>query len=507
MLTADLIHGLVPRLATRLALVDRDGQRTWTFAQLDRAVARVAAALRRAGVGRGQAVAVVSPNRAEVILLWLACQRLSAIFAPLDPRATPWELRRRLSLVEPSLVVVAADAASRVAEACEAAGLPARRVVFDQAGRDGYDAWRAAASRPLGGSEADAGAIGVVLFTSGSTATPRGARLPQRMLATNAFVTAAAWDLRPDDRALVTSPLWHAGGLGAFPLATWAAGGSVVIASRFHAESYWDDLLALGITATFGVPTSWQRAARAHDFGRPTGLRLPLIGGAPAPARLLIAYRQAGLPLRQGFGMTEAGINLLTATPEQARDGLPGVGWPLPGVEVAVLAPDGRPCPDDVEGDLVIGGPFVAEGYVGAPDETAAVFEGGRVRTGDLVVRRAHGFEVVGRRAQTYTTNGYLVSGAEVELALHDVADLEAVAVVAVPDAEVGEVSVAFVVPGRRDADGTASLLSRLRARLSRYKWPVAIVERDALPEASSGKIDRERLRVEAVDIARERIR
>jgi fatty-acyl-CoA synthase len=503
MSAGDLLTPSLQRHPQRRAVVDAGSGRVWTYADLDRRASQAAQVLRQRGVGRGDLVAWIAWNRGELVEALIACLRVGAALVPLNPGATPWERARHLRLTGPAVIVDGVGDRSL-------AGQSADVIVLDDTS-SGYEQRVAAMPVTRTSSDAHEDAIGAVLFTSGSTSTPRGARLPQRMLLTNAAASAHVWDLSSSTVAAVVSPLWHAGGFGAMLLPTLHAGGTVVVLPSFDAETFWPTLARHAVTTMFGVPTLWQRALDAPGIEEAArgSLTWLLCGGAPMSLRLRDRYRAFGLPLRQGLGMTEAGINLCTPTPQDADTAPLSVGRPLPGITVAIdptraaaavqgdgqatAATDAAAAPG---GELVISGPCVAARYLGASevdDETFA--PDGRVRIGDLVRRDEDGrLWVVGRRTQVYTTSGFSVSPAEVELALQESADLDAVAVVPVPDENRGEVGHAFVVARAGRHVDAERLRSALRERLSGYKVPARIDVVADLPRTPSGKIDRHAL-------------
>lgn len=496
MSVGDVLQTALRQGANRPAVVDVGRGRTWTYADLDRRAGRVLRLLRRHGVRRGDHVAWVAWNRGEFVEMLVACLRAGAALVPLNPGATPWERSRHLRLAQPTLIV-------------DGVGDPSLRdrggaLVYLDDAASGYESSLAEASDDDGSGEVSADAIGAVLFTSGSTSSPRGARLSHRMLLTNAAASVEAWQFSPRTVTAVVSPLWHAGGFGAMLLPTLLAGGTVVVLSAFDPRTFWGTLSRHGATTMFGVPTLWQRALDAPGAtdAASRGLRWLLCGGAPMPRRLHERYRAIGIPLRQGFGMTEAGINLCTPTARDAEQAPLAVGRPLRDIGLALMDGPAPQAPEAGEdgagqaGELIVSGPCVASGYVGADDGDDDTFlPDGRVRTGDLVRLDETGrVWVVGRRKEVYTTSGFTVSPAEVELALHECADLEAAAVVPVPDVRRGEVGHAFVVASRARHLDAETLRVSLRARLSGYKVPARLHLVDDLPRTASGKIDRQAL-------------
>jgi len=478
----DVVDAALRRVPHRPAVVDASSGRVWTYADLDRRAWQLTQVLRQHGIGRGDHVAWIAWNRGEFVEAGLGCQRVGAALVPLNPGATVWERERQLALTQPALII------DGVGDGRLERGDAEVLRLGDAPGE--YESRVTAMPGDAVSSDADDASIAAVLFTSGSTALPRGARLSRRMLRINAAASAEAWAFSTATVAAIASPLWHAGGFGAMLWPTLHAGGTVVVMPSFDAGTFWPSLRRHGVTTMFGVPTMWQRAIEAAGAGHAAGhgLEWVLCGGAPMSQRLHDRYRAVGISLRQGLGMTEAGINLCTPALQDVIDAPLSVGRPLPHILVDTTRDDG---------ELVVGGPCVANGYVGPVQPGDETFlPDGRVRTGDLVrVDEAGRVIVTGRRKQVYMTSGFTVSPAEVELALHECATLEAVAVVPVPDQRRGEVGHAFVVPAAGHAVDVERLRREVRTRLSGYKVPAHIELVDDLPRTSSGKVDRGALR------------
>ena len=502
MFHADVLAEQARHHGARVAVVDVQQDVSRTYRELDVRASALARVLRAHGARPGTAIGWLAWNRIEMVEALFACVRIGASLVALNPRSTPWELSRKLSLTDIPMLIVE----QQVLPTLDAARPPgdgnaARRacLVLDGDGADAYERALAGvdASRDVA-SDASPDAIAAVLFTSGSTATPRGARLSQRMLMGNAMVTVAAWQLTAGTVAGIVSPMWHAGGFGAFLLPTLLAGGTLVILRQAESATFWPTLRRHGVQVLFGVPTLWSQALEWPGLPDVAGrIRWLLSGGAPLPRRVATRYDVMGIPLRQGFGMTEAGINLATESGDDAATAPGTVGRPLPWVDVQVVRGDGAPVAAGDVGELIIGGPFVADGYLGPHEPGDSTFIGdGRVRTGDLVsVDEAGRLLITGRTKHVFVTSGFTVSPAEVELALLESAAVADAAVVSTPHPTLGEVGIAYVVPGRGRADvDTESLRSALRERLSGYKIPTRFEVVGELPRTSSGKVDRRAL-------------
>jgi fatty-acyl-CoA synthase len=497
MFHADVLAEQARHHGSRTAAVDVHQDVSRTYRELDARASALARAMRLRGVTPGTSVAWIAWNRIEMLEALFACVRLGASLVALNPRSTAWELSRKLALTEFPLLIVERQVLE-VQPAALTVGRGSTCLVLDHDGEDAYERAIGTTSGRLDlASDASPEAIAAVLFTSGSTAAPRGARLSQRMLAGNALVTVAAWQLTPGTVAGIVSPMWHAGGFGALLLPALLAGGTLVILRQAEPTTFWPSLRRHGAQVLFGVPTLWLQALEWPGLHEMSGrLRWLLSGGAPLPRRIATRYDALGVPLRQGFGMTEAGINLATESGEDAATAPGTVGRPLPWVDVQIVDAEGADLPPGEIGAVIVGGPCVADGYLGPADPEDGTFRpDGRVDTGDLgSLDDAGRLRITGRSKHVFVTSGFTVSPAEVELALLESSGVSEAVVVATPHPTLGEVGVAFVVPGRRGDVDTEGLQAALRDRLSGYKIPTRIEVVAELPRTSSGKVDRRAL-------------
>ncbi len=255
-----------------------------------------------------------------------------------------------------------------------------------------------------------------------------------------------------------------------------------------------------------GVPTQyrWLAADPAFAAADLSSVRSLVVGGAPLPAELARIWRARGLPLTLGYGLTEAGPNVLVHVPgdDPAAEGC--VGAPYPFVEVRLVDPDSG---DEVDGpghgELQVRGPAVFRGYLGDAEATARAFQDGWLRSGDLAERDGRGrYCIVDRIKNIYITGGENVAPAEVEAALRSHPLIEDASVVGVPDPEWGEVGVAFVVAAPGVRLGEDEVLEHARAVLAGFKVPRLVLVVDELPRTGVGKVARARLRAAARDAA-----
>ncbi len=502
-----MLHGDVLGERARLtpdapALVEvRTGARL-TYAGLDER-ARTCASVLRHGLGLrpGDRFAVLAGNRTAFLDAFFGAGKSGAVAVPLNTHLTARELAPILRDAGAQALLYGAECADTV-RALQAADVPVKRwVAFDEPLRRDDEAYEdlAGGAPAWAGGRQDPEHPYCLLYTSGTTGRPKGVVIPHRMVAFNGLSTVVSWQLRDTDVTPVFTPLYHAGGLGAFLVPMVTIGGTVVLHDRFDAAEVLRTLERERCTVILVVPTIAKLLAETPEFATVdlSHVRFFISGGAPLPTSLVEVYRRHGLVLRQGYGLTEVGVNCFAMSSADAWRKAGCVGRPLAYTEAEVLGEDGRAAADGEVGELVFRGPHVCSGYFNDPASDAAVRDPeGWFHTGDLARRDAEGFfAIAGRRKDMYISGGVNVYPAEVEAELAGHPGVADVAVVGVPDDTWGEVGVAFVVPRPGAAPTPEELTAFLRDRLARYKVPRAFVTRSALPRTAYGKVVKGELR------------
>jgi acyl-CoA synthetase (AMP-forming)/AMP-acid ligase II len=470
----------------RVALGPRAGGTS--FAALrDRVRLRAAALLERASGGHRQVAFLGETGPAFVETLFAAAWA-GLPFAPLNYRLKATELRELLDRLGRCLLVHEPALAGKAAKA--AGG---RHVLLGSG-------WLA--STPAGGYPSDPDAPAVLLYTSGTSATPKAVVLRHRQLFAYATGTGELGAAGADQAALMAVPPYHVAGVASALSATWAGRRCVHLPS-FDPVAWLALARAEAVTHAFVVPTMLARIVQALEAGHPAPPSLALLsyGGAPCPRPVLERAMHA-FPASVGFvnafGLTETSSTVtvlgpddhraaLASTDPMVRARLGSAGRPLPGVEVAVLGEDGRPVPGGATGEIAVRGPQVSGEYRQAGSTLDA---DGWYRTGDVGYLDEGGYLfVIGRRDDLIIRGGENVSPLEVEEALAAHPAVREAAVVGVPDAEWGQRIAAAVVLERQVTN--AELLAWARARLASYKCPELLVKVDALPRTDMGKLRR----------------
>ena len=471
-----------------LALVDVASGLRLTYADLNERANKLAHVLRAQGVGEGERVALLAPDGVRHYDAFFACGKLGAAFVPLNWRLHPREIAAQIRQVEPALVVVDEDAFGEIVSHLREQHLPS--LTF----RDVDDLHDAAPAEAVTCESVTERTTACLLFTGGTTGTPKAAQISHRQVAWNAFSTHLA-DVQGTDTFLNIFPLFHTGGLFAFSVPLLILGGTVVQTTGFDADEVLELIEREQATVFGGVPTVFQRltAAPSWETADLSSLRFCLSGGAPMPVPLMQRYRaEKDVVFRQGFGMTEFGPSVFSLAAADAERKAGSIGRPNAFVDARVVDPEtNETVPVDTVGELVLRGPAATTGYFRDPVATAAAFdERGYFHTGDLARVDDEGyFFIAGRQKEMFISGGENVYPAEVEAALHEHPAVAQCAVVGVDDAQWGEAGLAFVVLERGASASEADLLTALSDRLASYKVPRAVIFRDALPVSGAGKI------------------
>ena len=335
-----------------------------------------------------------------------------------------------------------------------------------------------------------------LLYTSGTTGTPKGAILTYGNHLWSAIGSALNLGVREDDRWLACLPLFHVGGL-AILLRGAIYGTTAVVHESFDAARVNASIDEDGVTIISVVANMLQRMLdQRADQPYPASMRCVLLGGGPAPEPLLQRCAALDVPVVQTYGLTETASQVATLAPEDALPKLGSAGKPLFGTELRIEGQDGSHLPAGAEGEIVVRGPTVTPGYLNRPEATAEAIHGGWLHTGDIGYVDAEGYlYVLDRRDDLIVSGGENVYPAEIEAVLQSHPDVAEAGVYGAPDERWGQTPVAAVVlrPGATITPDT--LMAHCREHLAAYKTPSRIELHDQLPRNAAGKLMRSRLR------------
>ncbi|WER45041.1 acyl--CoA ligase [Cupriavidus sp. WKF15] len=448
-----------------------------------------------AGLESGQTVSVYLPNGEQTARLLLGTMACGLVVNPINLLCQPAQLRYILSHSDTRLVFTWPGGEAAIREALREGGLDVPVVVT---GPDATDlpALPAVRKHACALPPPEPHAPALLMYTSGTTGTPKGVLLTHHNLATNGANVSREHALGPGDRVLATLPLYHINGLVVTAIAPLVHGGSVVMPTRFSASSFWSDITRHGCTWLNVVPTIIAYLLNDPDGKAPQGVRFCRSASAALPPEHHRAFEDRfGIGVIETMGMTETAAPAFSnpLDPEQRRIG--SIGRPS-GTRARVLARDGTALPDGQIGEIVLQGENVMAGYYKAPEITRDAFtHDGWLRTGDLGYRDVDGyFYITGRAKELIIKGGENIAPREIDEALlRHPAVLEAAAV-GVPDPAYGQEIVAFVVMRDAAPCDDASLRAHCLRELGRYKTPKEFRFIAELPRGPSGKVQRLKL-------------
>ena len=455
-------------------------------------VAALAAVFDAAGLRPGGVLAIMLPNRVELITSMFAAWRLGAAVTPVNPALTAQEARYQID-----------DAGATLVVADDAAAAMLRDGPYRIIGLTDVTAPVPASAPPA--LNTDPAALALLIYTSGTTGRPKGVMLDHANISATAELIIGWFEMTPQTRCLLVLPLFHVNGIMVSVVSPLLAGGSAFIAERFHAASFWATVEQVRPTFFSAVPTIYallaSRPGPRPDVGpgpRPDvrSLRFVICGAAPMPRQLIGEFEQRfGTPVVEGYGLSECTV-VCTLNPLHGTRKAGSVGVPVPGVEVGVADETDQLLPAGQPGEVVVRGPNVMRGYLGKPEESAQVLRGGWLHTGDVGRFDDDGYlTLVDRVKDLIIRGGENIYPKEIENVLYTHAAVLEAAVVGQPDPVFGEQPVAFVTlrPGFDVVPG--DLVEHCHRSLARYKVPREVHIEEMLPKNAVGKIAKPELR------------
>lgn len=472
----------------KIALKDGETGRSLTYSQLYRATLAKAHELRTEfGIQKNDRVAVIANNDLDYVILFFATQRLGAVLVPVNFRLTYREVEHIVNDSAPSLLVYQETFADVAAQLFENDKVTQKVLLSSRIPSEGLfnESFLGSPSDPV-----------MILYTSGTTGAPKGAVLSHEMIFWNSINTTMRLNLSQNDCTVIFLPFFHTGGWNVLTTPVLHRGGTIVLLKKFDADKILELSSIENATILFGVPTTMEMMARSPLFATTdvSTIRYAICGGEPMPIPLIKSWADKGIPVRQGYGLTEFGPNVFSLNEEDALRKIGSIGFPNFYIDIRVVDNDSKDVAANEVGELILKGPMCMTGYWRNEKATKETIKDGWLHTGDLVRRDEEGFVyVVGRKKDMFISGGENVYPPELEQVIRTLPGVREVAVIGVPDEKWGEVGKAFVVKDRADLS-TDELQSHCLKYLAKFKIPKSFVFLPELPKGDSGKILKRKL-------------
>ena len=471
----------------------------WTYLDLHNKSGALAHKLCELGVQKGGRVSVQVGKSVEAVALYLACLRLGAVFHPLNPAYTLSELRFFLVDASPDLVVCRLETEAELSGLITELNIPG---VTLGASQDGSLLEGLQVDVDFETVDCDQDDAAALLYSSGTTGTPKGIVLSHRNLETNSAVLVDAWGFESSDVLLHALPIFHVHGLFVALGCVFMAGASMQwLATYDPAQAR---KLLPKSTVMMGVPTYYVRLLADPEFGEKDvqSIRVFISGSAPLLAETFEQFElRTGHRILERYGMTETNMNTSNLLVGERRPGT--VGPPLPGVSIRVVDARGESLETGDIGNLQVKGDNVFQKYWQLPEKTAEAFtEDGYFDTGDKALIDSDGYvSIVGREKDMIISGGLNVYPKEIELLVDKWPGVVESAVIGVPHADFGEAVVAVVVLETANEFDEHAIAVSLKENLANFKRPKRFMVIDELPRNSMGKVGKAGLREKYSDL------
>ncbi len=491
----------------KTAVIDtgKQGNKRFSYAQLNARANRLAHALAKAGVGKGDRVFALLPNKVETIETILACFKIGAIYTPANFRLSTEELKFLIGDTIPKILIYDTEYSEKVAEilnqypdlsAVELGGSTTEKAVE-------YYAFTADMPETNPSVTTAPDDICMILFTAGTTGMPKGVKLTHRGTFFASLYNGISASLTRDDVYFGTAPLFHSGGITVFQMYVLMINGTIVLEPRWSPQEALEIIKEYGVTYHFGIATQLKMLVQVDGWENyVASLRAVNGGGEPQPEELKRAFIDRGIAYVSGYGLTETGATGLN-WPARTKDdptltrGSECMGKPPGFLELKIVDETGKEVKTNEVGEIIIRRePTGAAGYWNRPEDEAKKFRGDWIFTGDLGKRDEDGyFYVLGRADDMIISGGENIYPAEIERAILTHPKVANVVVVRGRHPKWGQTPKAIIVPKSGQTLTEEEITAHVEKLLASFKKPRKIVFVDSLPKAETGKIDKRKIK------------
>lgn len=478
----------------QIAVQFEDSDEKLTYAQCYQRINQLAWYLSsELNVKKGDRIAILSLNSIHYLLLFFAVQKLGCILVPLNFRFTAAELAWPLEDASPALLLYEnafTETVNKLETDIPKINIDSPEGFYAQA----YSTKNITEIAHSGAFESPC----MILYTSGTTGRPKGAVITNKMLFWNSVNTGLRLNLTQHDVTITFAPFFHTGGWNVLTTPFIHRGARLILSNKFEPEKVLQLCSKEKVTILFGVPTMMDMMRRTDAFEKAdlSTVRYAIVGGEPMPLNLIEDWHDKGVPIRQGYGLTEFGPNVFSLNEQDAIKKIGSIGFPNFYVHAKIVDEKGNEVPDNEPGELILSGPAMMAGYWNNEEATESAIINNWLHTGDIVRRDSDGyFYVLDRKKDMYISGAENVYPAEVEQVIRQIDGIREAAVIGVPDTKWGESGLAFIVTEDDAPLNKEEILSFCMSKLAKFKIPKHVRFIDGLPKSDSGKILKRKLK------------
>ncbi|MCR4416267.1 MAG: long-chain fatty acid--CoA ligase [Ignavibacteria bacterium] len=480
----------------KIAIKEFETGRTLTYRQLNNIANYLSNYfLNELELKTGDRIVILAENSLEHIVLFSVAQKTGLILVPLNYRLASREIDYQLNDSKPQLIIYEEKYFNSISE------LKSFQVIRNKIDFNSFISLNEKEKNHehlfKSIENFDENHPLFILYTSGTTGVPKGALYTHKMLFWNSINTALRLDITSNDRSVSCTPMFHTGGWNVIPTPFLHHGAYVCLMKKFDPEIVLKLLEEEKATMFMAVPTMLSMMAQSSYFEKVdlSSVKYFIIGGEPMPLPLIEIWHKKGVPIRQGYGLTEVGPSVTSLHQDDAVRKIGSIGKINFYLKYKIVDDNGEEVKQGEVGEFILKGPSVTPGYWNNPEATKESLKDGWFYTGDLVREDDEGFlYVVDRKKNMFISGGENVYPAEIEKFLYTHPLIQEVAVIGVPDEKWGEVGKAFIKLKEGASISSEELRKYCEGNLARYKIPKYFEMIDEIPKSETGKIDRKTL-------------
>ncbi|NSL67871.1 class I adenylate-forming enzyme family protein [Bacillus toyonensis] len=481
-----------------------DVTRRITYKQLKQEVDCLATAFKRLGVGKADRIAVSLPNWSETVVIYFAAAKLGAIIVPFNPKYKSYEIEYILESSAPKLLIASGEFEKNFG--FEKVFNKVRKVITVRFSQENYCSYEQLMRTETMNIEPVNININVnedlfcILYTSGTTGTPKGVMVTHRAVVQSAQTIGIELHCTQEDVFIISAPLFHIFGMAINMLCAVAMGGRIILQEKFHPRETLQLIEQEKVTIQKGVPTMFIKELELEDFDKYdlSSLRAGLVGAAPISVKTVTEIRERmGINLCQSFGITETVSITMTSYDDTKQNITETLGKAIPGVTLKIVDENRVALPPGEVGEIAVKGFGVMKGYYNMPEQTKQVLDNEDwYYSGDLGTLDSQGYlRFVGRKKEMIIRGGLNVYPQEIEAVIMKHPKVIEAAVIGLPDKVLGEIACAVIRLKNGVVSTEEEIKLYLKERMAIYKLPEKVIFTEEFPVTASGKIQKLKLR------------